>query len=95
MKHIAIYEPTDGSQKPAELLQIKLVVQSLQKIGVDISIHNIWDEPNLYAEVHPLERVLLGEGVESLPVTIVGSEVYKKGCYPDYAELLKWSESRD
>ena len=95
MKHIDIYEPTDGREQTAEALQIKLTVQSLQKMGIDITIHNIWQEPNLYAEIHPLEQVILNDGVASLPVTIVGSEVFKKGGYPDYNELLKWSESRN
>ncbi len=95
MKHIAIYEPTDGNQKPSEVLQIKLVIRSLQEMGIDITIHNIWDEPTLYAEAQPLSRVILNDGVASLPLTVVNGEVYKKGCYPDYEELLKWSESRD
>ncbi|MEF9919227.1 MAG: arsenic metallochaperone ArsD family protein [Eubacterium sp.] len=91
MCSIAIYEPIQCQKDDPNVLQINVMVNALKKSGICISIHNIWNEPQLFSEVRPLDEVLLRDGADALPLTIVDGEVYKKGQYPDYNELLKWS----
>ena len=74
-----------------ELLRMATIVSNLQKAGKDIKRHNLSEEPQVYIDNKAVNEVLLKEGVEALPVTLVDGKVMKKAGYPSNEELMEWT----
>lgn len=98
MKKIEIFDPAMccstgvcGPGVDPKLLKIATLVENLRKAGADIGRHNLSEEPQAYVDNSAVNQVLLNEGAESLPITVVDGEVLKKGGYPTAEELLAWT----
>ena len=91
MGEINIYETTLNHNSEQGIIDFDVLLKAFQNAGITINVFNIWDNPSLMTEIRPVEQVLLQEGVEAMPITVVGDEIWKKGAYPDYYELMKWS----
>jgi hypothetical protein len=91
MAEINIYETTLNHNGEQGIIDFNVLLKAFQNAGITINVFNIWDNPSLMTEVRPVEQVLLQEGVEAMPITVVGGEIWKKGAYPDYSELMMWS----
>ena len=99
MKKIEIFDPAMccstgvcGPGVDPELLRMATMVSNLQKAGKDIKRHNLSEEPQAYIDNAAVNDVILKEGADALPVTVVDGTVLKKGEYPTNDELLDWSE---
>ena len=98
MSRVEIFDPAMccstgvcGPGVDPELLRMATIISNLQKAGKDISRHNLSDEPQIYVENKAVNEVLLNEGVDALPITLVNGKVMKKGGYPSNDELMEWT----
>lgn len=98
MKKIEIFDPAMccstgvcGPGVDPELLRMATMVSNLQKAGKEIKRHNLSEEPQAYIDNAAINDVILKEGADALPVTLVDGNVMKKGEYPTDDELLEWS----
>ena len=98
MSRVEIFDPAMccstgvcGPGVDPELLRMATIISNLQKAGKDISRHNLSDEPQIYVENKAVNEVLLNEGVDALPITLVDGKVMKKGGYPSNDELMEWT----
>lgn len=94
MCQINIYAPIGcNCQTPTEL-NISVTVQALQKQGAPVRLIRYEEAPEEYMSGLKVEEVMLGEGPDVFPITVVGDEVFLKHNYPEYGELLAWSAGR-
>lgn len=98
MKKIEIFDPAMccstgvcGPGVDPELLRMATIVANLQKADRDISRHNLSEEPQIYVDNQAVNTVLMNEGVDALPITLVDGEVVRRGEYPSNDELMAWS----
>ncbi|SDX42758.1 arsenic metallochaperone ArsD family protein [Eubacterium barkeri] len=94
MKHknqITIFAPIGAVKETPEALQIAVTIHALKGAGVNIRLVNFTDSPQDYSENIAVEEVLLRDGPDVFPLTIVDGEVFQKKEYPHYGELLAWS----
>ncbi|MCI5943169.1 MAG: arsenite efflux transporter metallochaperone ArsD [Eubacterium sp.] len=98
MSRVEIFDPAMccstgvcGPGVDPELLRMATIISNLQKAGKDIRRHNLSDEPQIYVENKAVNEVLLNEGVDALPITLVDGKVMKKGGYPSNDELMEWT----
>ena len=82
MKKIEIFEEamccSTGLCGPSinpDLLRISVVLDTLKRKGVNISRHNLKDEPQLYVSNKTVNDFLMKNGVEGLPVTLVDGDI--------------------
>lgn len=98
MSKVEIFDPAMccstgvcGPGVDPELLRMATIISNLQKAGKDIKRHNLSEEPQIYVDNKAVNQVLMNEGVDALPVTLVDGKVVKKGGYPSNEELLEWT----
>lgn len=92
MAEINIYETTFNHNTEQGTIDFDVLLEAFKKAGVSINVFNIWENPVLMTEERLVEQVLLQDGIDAMPITVVGEEIFKKGTYPDYYELMRWSE---
>jgi hypothetical protein len=88
---INIYNPIGCDPKSPAVLQINVMVNSLKRAGYPVHLINFEEDPVRFTSERGVESILLTDGPDAFPVTVVDGEVYQKNHYPDYAQLLKWS----
>lgn len=98
MSRVEIFDPAMccstgvcGPGVDPELLRMATIISNLQKAGKDIKRHNLSEEPQIYIDNKAVNQVLMNEGVDALPVTLVDGKVVKKGGYPSNEELMEWT----
>jgi len=98
MKAIEIFEeamccPTGlcGPIIHPDLLRISAVTETLKRKGINISRHNLKDEPHLYVSNKTVNEYLMKNGVEGLPITLVDGEIMVSKTYPTTKQLSEWS----
>jgi len=100
MKNIEIFEPAMccstgvcGPSVDKELLRISLVFNKLEK-DKDITVNrfNLSSSPQEFINNKVINKIINGNGVDDLPVTILDGEVVKTKKYPTNDELSKWLE---
>ena len=98
MKTIEIFEeamccPTGlcGPTIQPDLLRISAVTELLKRNGINISRHNLKDEPQLYVSNKTVNDFLMTNGVEGLPVTLVDGEIVVSKSYPTTKQLSEWT----
>ena len=64
-------------------MRMATIISNLQKAGKDIKRHNLSEDPQIYVDNKAVNQVLMNEGVDALPVTLVDGKVVKKGGYPN------------
>jgi len=98
MKTIEIFEealccPTGlcGPSINPDLLRISAVLDTLKRKDVNISRHNLKDEPQLYVSNKTVNDFLMKYGVEGLPITLVDGEIVVSKAYPTTKQLSEWT----
>lgn len=98
MKTIEIFDPAMccptglcGTNIDPNLMRIAVVIETLKKRGVNISRHNLKDEPMIYVTNTKVNELLQAKGVEVLPITLVDGEVAVTGEYPTTRQMAEWS----
>ena len=98
MKMIEIFEeamccPTGlcGPGINTDLLRISTVLDTLKRKGINISRHNLKDEPQLYVSNKTVNDFLMKNGVDGLPITLVDGEIIVSKTYPTTKQLSEWT----
>lgn len=98
MSKVEIFDPAMccstgvcGPGVDPELLRMATITSNLEKMGKDITRHNLSEEPQAYVDNKAVSEVLMAEGADVLPLTVLDGEVVKKGEYPTNDELLAWT----
>ena len=98
MKKIEIFDPAMccptglcGTNIDPNLMRIAVIVDTLKKKGVNITRHNLKDEPMIYVTNTTINNLLQSKGVEVLPITLVDGEVAMTGEYPTTRQMAEWS----
>ena len=98
MKTIEIFDPAMccptglcGTNIDPNLMRIAVIVDNLKKKGVNVTRHNLKDEPQIYVSNTKVNELLQSKGVEALPITLVDGEVAVVGSYPTTKQMAEWS----
>jgi len=96
MKTIFIYEPAlccetgiCGVSVDPELLRISTVMNNLKKNGVTVQRYNLNNYPQEFVTNTDINKLLMEDGVESLPATVVDGKIVKTKGYPTNAEIVE------
>ena len=98
MKTIEIFDPAMccptglcGTNIDPNLMRIAVIVDNLKKKGINVTRHNLKDEPQIYVTNTKVNELLQSKGVEALPITLVDGEVAVIGSYPTTKQMSEWS----
>lgn len=98
MKTIEIFDPAMccstgicGTNIDPDLMRIAVIVENLKKKGINITRHNLKDEPQIYISNAKVNEMLQSKGVEALPLTLVDGEIAVSGSYPTTKQMSEWS----
>lgn len=96
---IRIYEPgmccptgLCGPSIDPETMRITTAINTLEKNKIDIKRFNLTSNPDEFVNNKIINDLLINEGEEIFPVTLVNDEITKKGNYPTNDELTNWTE---
>lgn len=102
MKKMVIYDPAMccptgvcGPSVDKNLLRVAILLNRLEKRGIKVERHNLSDNPQAFVDNKAVNKLLVDEGVDVLPITMVDGEVVKTGEYPtneEFVELLEIPE---
>lgn len=99
MKTMSIYEPAMccetgicGVGVDPELLRISTVFNNLQKNGIAAARFNLNSAPQAFINNTDINKLIMGDGVESLPATVIDGKIVKTKAYPTNAEIAAWLE---
>lgn len=97
MKIMYIYEPAlccetgvCGVSVDPELLRISTVANNLKKNGVMLQRYNLNSNPQAFVDNTDINQLIMKEGVEALPATIVDGQIVKTKAYPTNGEIVMW-----
>jgi hypothetical protein len=96
MKKMIIFDPamccSTGVCGPAvdkELLRVATLLNNLKNKGVIVERHNLTNNPQIFVDNKVVNKMLLTEGIDVLPIIMVDDEVVKTKAYPTKEEFLK------
>ena len=96
MKKISIYEPAMccetgvcGVGVDPELLRISTAFSNLKKYGVVVNRYNLNNAPQEFIKNQEINKLIMGDGVESLPATVVDGKIVMTKKYPTNAEIAE------
>jgi hypothetical protein len=99
MKKMIIFDPAMccstgvcGPSVDKELLRVSTIINNLKKKGVIVERHNLTNNPQAFVDNKVINRMLLKEGIEILPITMIDGEVVKTKAYPTNEEFLNLLE---
>ena len=99
MKKMVIFDPAMccstgvcGPSVDKNLLRVATLISRLEKKGVKVERHNLTSNPKAFVDNKVINAMLMNEGVDVLPVTIVDGEVVKTKDYPTNEEFVKMLE---
>jgi hypothetical protein len=99
MKKMIIFDPAMccstgvcGPSVDKDLLRVSTVLNNLKNKGVIVERHNLTNNPQIFVDTKVISTMLLKEGVEVLPVTMVDGEVVKTKAYLTNEEFLSLLE---
>jgi hypothetical protein len=94
MKKMCIYEPAlccdtgvCGVGVDPELLRISTALSNLKKNGVEVKRYNLNNFPQEFIKNEEINKLIMGDGVDSLPATIVDGKIVMTKKYPTNAEI--------
>ena len=94
MKKMSIYEPAlccdtgvCGVGVDPELLRISTALSNLKKNGVEVKRYNLNNFPQEFIKNEEINKLIMGDGVDSLPATIVDGKIVMTKKYPTNAEI--------
>ena len=96
MKIIEIYEPplccptgVCGPAPDPDLAALQETILKLKKAGFSAERIALNQQPKRFMSNPIVKDIIMSEGKESLPITLVEGKLVIKGRYPKYEELLK------
>lgn len=102
MKKMVIYDPAMccptgvcGPSVDKNLLRVATLLSRLEKRDVKVERHNLSDNPQAFVDNGEINKLLMDEGIDVLPVTMVEGKVVKTKEYPtneEFVELLEIPE---
>jgi hypothetical protein len=97
MSKVEIYDPAMccstgvcGPGVDPELLRVSAMLNELEGKGKKIIRYGLSGDPTAFVTNKTVNDLILNEGVEVLPITLVDGEVKKKNGYPNNSELASW-----
>ncbi len=99
MKKMVIFDPAMccstgvcGPSVDKNLLRVSTVLNRLEKKGISVERHNLSSNPKIFVDNKIVNKLLVDEGVDVLPIIIVDGEVIKTKEYPTNEEFVKFLE---
>jgi hypothetical protein len=99
MKEMIIFDPAMccstgvcGPSVDKNLLRVATLLNNLKSNGIVVERYNLTSNPQIYVDNKVVNRMLLKEGVEVLPITMVDGEVVKTKAYPTNEEFCSFLE---
>jgi Arsenical resistance operon protein ArsD len=102
MKKMIIFDPAMccstgvcGPSVNPELLRVSTIINNLNSKGILVERYNLTSNPQIFVDNKTINEVLMKNGVDVLPVTMVDGEIVKVGDYPtndEFCILLGISE---
>ncbi|MFL0245404.1 arsenite efflux transporter metallochaperone ArsD [Candidatus Clostridium stratigraminis] len=99
MKKMIIFDPAMccstgvcGPSVDKDLLRVATLLNNLKSNGIVVERHNLTSNPQIYVDNKVVNRMLLKEGVEVLPITMVDGEIVKIKAYPTNEEFCSLLE---
>lgn len=99
MKQMVIFDPAMccptgvcGPSVDKNLLRVSTVLNRLEKKGVKVERHNLTNNPKIFVDNKVVNKLLVDEGIDVLPITMVDGEVVKTKEYPTDEEFVKLLE---
>lgn len=78
-----------GPSVDKNLLRVATLLNRLEKKGVKVERHNLTSDPKSYIDNHIVNQLLIDNGVDILPITMVDGEVVKTKEYPTNEEFVR------
>ena len=98
-KKIRVYEPgmccptgLCGPSIDPEIMRITTAISTLEKNNIDIKRFNLTSNPDEFVNNKIINDLLVNDGEDVFPVTLVDDEIVKKGEYPTNEELTNWTK---
>jgi len=99
MKKMVIFDPAMccstgvcGPSVDKNLLRVATLLSRLEKQNIKVERHNLSDNPQAFVDNSEINKLLLDEGVDVLPVTMVEGKVVKTKEYPTTEEFIELLE---
>lgn len=99
MKKMVIFDPAMccstgvcGPSVDKNLLRVSTVLNRLKKKGVNVERHNLSSNPQAFIDNKIVNKFLVDEGTDVLPITLVDGEVVKMKEYPTNEEFVSLLE---
>ena len=102
MKKMVIYDPAMccptgvcGPSVDKNLLRVAILLNRLEKRGIKVERHNLSDNPQAFIDNSEVNKLLMDQGIDVLPITMVDGQIVKTGEYPtneEFVELLEIPE---
>jgi len=99
MKKMEIFDPAMccstgvcGPSVDKNLLRVSTLLNRLEKKGVKVERYNLSSDPKAFIDNKTINNMLVDEGVDVLPVTMVEGRVVKTKEYPTNEEFIKFLE---
>lgn len=97
MKTMSIYEPAMccetgvcGVGVDPELLRISTAISNLKKNGVLVSRYNLNHAPQEFIKSKEVNELIMGDGVDSLPATVLDGKIVMTKRYPSNDEIAEF-----
>jgi len=98
MKTIEIFDPAMccptglcGPNINPELMRMATVTETLKRKGINITRHNLKDEPQAFVSNSVVNKYLQEKGADALPITLVDGEIVLSKDYPTNKQLSEWT----
>ena len=94
MKKMIIFDPAMccstgvcGPSVNPELLRISTILNNLKNNGILVERYNLTNNPQIFVDNRTINEILMKQGVDVLPVTMVDGKIVKIGNYPTNEEI--------
>jgi len=94
MKKMTIFEPAMccstgvcGPSVNQDLLRVSTVINNLKNKGILVERYNLSNSPQIFVDNKEIKKMLIGEGIEVLPITMIDDVVVKTKTYPTDEEF--------
>jgi len=102
MKSLLVYDPpmccstgVCGADVDQRIVTFAADLDWLKGQGLEVKRINLSQEPAEFAANATVSAVLQSEGVDGLPVLLMGGEKLSSGCFPTRAQLAGWAGLAD
>lgn len=98
MTNVSVFEPpmccstgVCGPEPDPELARFSSDLVRLGSAGVNVTRHNLAQEPKAFVDNAAILTTLREAGSDALPIVTVDERIVSKGRYPSYQELAGWA----